>query len=114
MPEMSERAATNAPGTIYLYGRPGCHLCEEARLALEAILTARAGAPRGGASITHPIVERNIDEQDAWQRDFYLTIPVLELDGRRLELATSPARIRAFLDETLDGTPTVADNRLSC
>jgi hypothetical protein len=28
---------------------------------------------------------------------------VVEMSGRRLELATSPAKLRRFLDEALDG-----------
>jgi hypothetical protein len=45
------------------------------------------------------LVERDITTNDAWHRAFLTTIPVLELGDRRLELATSPAKIRRFLDE---------------
>jgi hypothetical protein len=38
-------------------------------------------------------------------RAFMETIPVVEVGAARLELATSPAGIRAFLDAVLDADP---------
>jgi hypothetical protein len=83
---------------LYLYARAGCHLCDETRSALVLLL-----AERGAAGLPSPtLVERNIDTDDDWQRAFMTTIPVIELDGQRLELATSPARIRRLLADVLD------------
>lgn len=84
---------------VFLYTLPGCHLCDEARAMLQELLEARAAAGRRTAAIR----ERDIGTDAAWQRDFFTTIPVVELDGRRLELVTSTAKLRRFLDETLDG-----------
>ena len=83
---------------LYLYARAGCHLCDETRTALVQLLAERAAA--GLPSPT--LVERDIDTNEDWQRAFMTTIPVVELRDRRLELATSPARIRRLLADVLD------------
>ena len=86
----SGEAATPLPDLV-LYTRDGCHLCDDARDIVTALLVERgANAPR--------LVERDITTNDDWHRRFLTTIPVLELGDRRLELATSPAKIRHFLD----------------
>ena len=83
---------------LILYGRPGCHLCDEARETVEALLRQRseAGQP------TPQLVERDIETNDEWQRAWFASIPVLELGERRLVLATSPAKIRRLLADGLD------------
>ena len=83
---------------LYLYARAGCHLCDETRTALVQLL-----AERSAAGLPSPtLVERDIDTNEDWQRAFMTTIPVIELADRRLELATSPARIRRLLADVLD------------
>ena len=83
---------------LYLYARAGCHLCDDTRTALVHLL-----AEREAAGLTCPtLVERDIDTSEDWQRAFMATIPVIELRDRRLELATSPARIRRLLADVLD------------
>jgi hypothetical protein len=89
--------ATPLPDLI-LYGRPGCHLCDDARELAIQLLDTRARA--GLAAPT--LVERNIETNPAWQRAFFETIPVVELDGRRIELATSALRIQRLLSDVLD------------
>lgn len=85
--------------SLVLYGRPGCHLCEDARASVEALLRGRAD--RG---LPVPAIEdRNIESDDAWHRRFMLTIPVVAFGDRELELATSPAKLGRFLAEVLDG-----------
>jgi hypothetical protein len=84
---------------LVLYGRPGCHLCDEAHELLVALLAERASA---GLPAPTP-VERNIDGDEELQRRFALTIPVVAVGNRELELATSAAKLRRFLAETLDG-----------
>jgi len=83
---------------LYLYARAGCHLCEETRTALVQLLAEREAAGR----LCPTLVERDIDTSEDWQRAFMATIPVIELRDRRLELATSPARIRRLLADVLD------------
>jgi thiol-disulfide isomerase/thioredoxin len=73
---------------VTLYGRPGCHLCDEALPALEALARA-AGA----------VLERvNIDEDDDLIRRYGLEIPVVAVDG--VEVTRAPLaleRVRAAL-----------------
>ena len=89
--------ATPLPDLI-LYGRPGCHLCDDARKVATQLLEARARA----GLVTPTLVERNIETDPAWQRAFFETIPVVELGGRRVELATSAGRIQRLLSDVLD------------
>jgi hypothetical protein len=84
---------------LILYGRPGCHLCEDAHVILEALL-----ARREETGLPVPVVaERNIEDDAAWHERYAFTIPVIALGGRELELATSAAKIGRFLTENLDG-----------
>jgi glutaredoxin len=60
--------------TVTLYGRAGCHLCDEARALLERI---RA---------THPfrLDEVDVERDDALLRRYLERIPVVALDGEEL------------------------------
>ena len=60
--------------TVTLYGRPDCHLCDEARAALERV---RA---------THPFrfVERDIEADDVLFKRYLERIPVVAVDGEEL------------------------------
>jgi hypothetical protein len=83
---------------LYLYTRAGCHLCDDARTILDAVLTERAAA-----GLPSPdVVERDIDTDEGWHRAYMASIPVIELGEQRLELALSPARIRRLLVDALD------------
>ena len=85
---------------LILFGRPGCHLCDDAGEILRALLARRAEAGQPVPAL----VKRNIEDDEDWQRRYLTSIPVLTLDGRELELATTPAKIERFLTATLDGT----------
>lgn len=85
---------------LVLYTRDGCHLCEEARAIVQGLLEDRAARGQRTASIH----ERDITTDPEWERQFFATIPVVEVAGRRLELATSAAKLRRFLDDVLDGS----------
>jgi glutaredoxin len=56
---------------VTLYGRPGCHLCDEARAVLERVRT------------THPfrLEEVDIETDDALFKRFLERIPVIAVDG---------------------------------
>ena len=60
--------------TVTLYGRPGCHLCDDAR---EALLRVRR---------VHPFLldERDIERDDDLLRRYLERIPVICLDGNEL------------------------------
>ena len=83
---------------LILYGRPGCALCDEARILLNDLLLAR----RRDGLPAPALVERDIEADPAWERAYFATIPVVELGDRRLELATSAARLRRLLIDVLD------------
>jgi hypothetical protein len=87
---------------LVLYARAGCHLCDETRAVLEALLRDRGS--RGLA--TPRLVERDIDADPALHDRYAFVIPVVALGGQELELATSPARLRRLLADALDaGAP---------
>ena len=73
-------------------------MCDEARAIVQGLLEDRAARGRRTAAIR----ERDITTNADWERAYFATIPVVEIDGRRLELATSPAKLRRFLDDALD------------
>jgi glutaredoxin len=60
--------------TVTLYSRPGCHLCDEARAALQRV---RARAP-------FTLRERNIEDDDELHARYLERIPVIALDGEEL------------------------------
>lgn len=84
---------------LFLYTREGCHLCDDARAIVQGLLEDRAARGRRTAALR----ERDITSNPEWERQLFASIPVVEIAGRRLELATSAAKIRRFLDEALDG-----------
>jgi glutaredoxin len=56
--------------SLVLYGRAGCHLCDDARVVL--------------ARIGHPFEEVDIESDDALLRRYLERIPVVALDGEEL------------------------------
>jgi hypothetical protein len=83
---------------LILYGRPGCGLCDEARQIVTDLLHARSVA----GLKTPALVERDIETDPAWERAFLTTIPVVELSGRRVELAVSAGVVERLLSAVLD------------
>jgi glutaredoxin len=59
---------------VTLYSRPGCHLCDDARAALERV---RAATPFAFAEI-------DITADDALHARYLERIPVVALDGQEL------------------------------
>lgn len=58
---------------ITLYGRPGCHLCDDARLVIEAVC----------AETGESYEEISIDDDPALGDRFAHEIPVTFVDGRQ-------------------------------
>jgi len=83
---------------LVLYARPGCHLCDETRAAIEILLADR----RARGLVVPAIVERDIEADPELLRRLLDRIPVVELGPGRLELATSVARLRRLLADVLD------------
>ena len=62
------------PSTVTLYGRPGCHLCDDARAVLERVRAERPFALR----------EIDIEADERLLRAYLERIPVVALDGQEL------------------------------
>ncbi|WP_220454162.1 glutaredoxin family protein [Nocardioides immobilis] len=70
------------------YTRPGCHLCDEARVLIEAVC----------AELGEEYVEISIDDDPDLQRRFGDEIPVTFVDGRQHDYwRVDPARLRRAL-----------------
>ena len=75
---------------VVLYGRPDCHLCDEARAGLEALR-------RDGFEFT--LREVDIESDPELHRRLLERIPVVEVDGARVsELSFDADRVRLRLD----------------
>ena len=60
--------------TIDLYGRPGCHLCDDARTQLTVLRDELGFA----------LIEHDIEADDDLHRRYLERIPVVVLDGEHL------------------------------
>ncbi len=79
---------------VRLYGRPDCHLCDEARAGLEGLRSDGLG---------FELEEIDIETDDDLLRRYLERIPVIELNGEIVsELWLDADGLRARLD-TLSG-----------
>ena len=83
--------------TLLLYARDGCHLCQETRDELQALLEDRV---RRGEPIAR-VREVDIDTDPELKSRYGDLIPVLVLDGKELPLAMGRRAIDGFLDRVL-------------
>lgn len=68
--------------SVVLYSRPGCHLCDEARVVIEA---ERARTP-------FDLEDVDVSTDDALELEYGIRIPVVLVDGRELfEIRVDPA-----------------------
>ena len=75
--------------TLVLYGRPGCHLCDEAR---ETLTRMRSEGPG------FDLDEVDVESDDALLTAYLERIPVVEVDGRVVsELELDAEAVRACL-----------------
>ena len=73
---------------LTLYGKPGCHLCHEARAEIERV---RAERP-------FDLEEIDVSLDPGLQREYGERIPVLELNGEEVfELHVDPLELRRLL-----------------
>lgn len=84
---------------LTLIGKPGCHLCDDARLVVDQVVGEfRQDYPTAQVSY----VEQNILEDDELLREHHDEIPVLKINGLvhnfwRIE----PERFRAALEKLM-------------
>jgi glutaredoxin len=78
-----------SPPTVVLYGRPDCHLCDEARAGLEDLR---------GDGVSFELEEVDIESDDALMKRFLERIPVIEVGGEVVcELFLDANSLRAKL-----------------
>ncbi len=71
---------------IVIYGKPGCHLCDDARAVLERVGT--------------PFEEIDITTDDALHAAYLERVPVVTLDGEEcFEFFVDEAALRGLLDK---------------
>lgn len=88
-------AVANVP-RITLLGRPGCHLCDDARAIIERV----AGELGVGWE------ERDITASAEDMREYWDKIPVTQVDGVQIDFwRVSEARLRAALSQPLSQSP---------
>ena len=78
-----------SPPTVVLYGRPDCHLCDEAREGLEELR----------AELSFELLEVDIESEEELLRRYLERIPVIEVGGEIVsELFLDADGVRARLD----------------
>ena len=82
-------AAATRPPRVTLYGRPECHLCDEAREALTELRSE---------GLAFELREIDIDGDDDLLRSHLERIPVVEVEGEEVsELVIDPKAVRTAL-----------------
>lgn len=82
------RLAVAGPRDVTLYTRPGCHLCDEAKAVITAVLR------EAGATLR----EVNIDEDPALRERYSDDVPVIFLGSRKVaKHRVDPAQFRRQL-----------------
>jgi hypothetical protein len=79
-----------SPHRVVLYGRPDCHLCDEARAGLERLRST---------GLEFELDEVNIESDDELHARYLERIPVVEVDGEIVsELHLDAGGLRTRLD----------------
>ncbi|WP_342577324.1 glutaredoxin family protein [Psychrobacillus sp. FSL K6-2843] len=60
---------------VHFYTRPGCHLCDDARMMLKLVQE----------DVPFQIEEHNIEEDDQLHEKYMLIIPVVEYQGEIIQ-----------------------------
>ena len=82
---------------LTVYGRPGCHLCEEAEAVLQAALEDRVRRGEPVPQVRHVSIADDVDLETR----FGARIPVIAVGMDQLDLVISRRRLDAFLDRVL-------------
>ncbi len=77
-----------ADRVVTLVGKPGCHLCDDARAVVSEVC-AETGAS---------LVERDITQDEALYKEYWEQVPVVLVDGEQHTFwRVDPARLRKAL-----------------
>jgi len=88
---------TSPTTTITFYRRDDCSLCDEARVALQAVLEQRALRGDPGARVR--VID--VDASTELEAIYGARVPVITVGEQELALATSARAIGTFLDRVL-------------
>ena len=81
--------------SLTLIGKPGCHLCDDAREVIGAVI---GDLPQGAPAVV--VDEKNILEDPELHAQYVEDIPVVLVDGRvHTYWRVDPARLRTALLE---------------
>ncbi|MBD0745777.1 glutaredoxin family protein [Streptomyces sp. CBMA152] len=73
---------------VTLIGKPGCHLCDDARAVVESVCAETGAAWE----------EKDITEDEALHKEYWEQIPVVLVDGAQHTFwRVDPARLRSAL-----------------
>lgn len=90
-PTVEARGEPGPAAEVTIYGRPGCHLCTEARAMLTEVAT------EAGARLR--IVEIDIESDSELLRSYLERIPVIAIEGTEIsELVPNRDALRTSLD----------------
>ena len=86
------------PVTVTLIGKPGCHLCEDARLVIQRVAGEFAEA-NDGAGVTVEELDLTAEDFDpALKDEYWEQIPVTLVNGARHDFwRVDPVRLRKAL-----------------
>jgi glutaredoxin len=88
------------PITLTLYSKPGCHLCEEARLAIDLVVSEVNAKSSNGIHLE--LQELNILEDEELLARFSEEIPVVQINGEtHAYWRIDKDRLRAALEKLL-------------
>lgn len=89
---------------LTLIGKPGCHLCDDARLVVNTVAAEFKAAHTGvNASVQVRVEEENILEDDALFEKYSEEIPVLLVNGKVHNYwRIDPIRLRDALENLVN------------
>ena len=92
--------------SLQLYTKPGCHLCDEARLVVETVVSQFRSVHAGvAANIQVQIYETNILEDQELLNLYGEEIPVLQINGQTHGFwRIDPIRLLAALEDVVSGS----------
>lgn len=90
--------------TLTLIGKPGCHLCDDARMVVNTVIAEFKSAHTGvNAAVQVQLDEKNILEDENLANQYRDEIPVLLIDGKVHNYwRIDPVRLRDALENQVN------------